>query len=123
MFAFERLDAWHRCHELTLAVYVTTREWPSGERYGLVSQLRRAAISTEANIAEGAAKRGPVEFRRYLDISLGSLSELACLLRIATDLDLLSQSDSDRINRIREKASQVTWRLYQSMARRGRPPS
>jgi four helix bundle protein len=120
MFAFERLDAWHRCHELTLALYLITREWPSSERYGLVSQVRRAAVSVEANIAEGAGKRGPVEFRRYLDISLGSLSELGCLLRIATDLKLLNQPDSERINGIREKASQVTWRLYQSMARKGR---
>lgn len=117
MFAFERLDAWHRCHELTLAVYVATRDWPDTERYGLVSQARRAAVSAEANIAEGAAKRGRPEFRRFLDISLGSLSELACLLRIASDLGLLSEGERASLNGIREKAGQVTWRLYESMAR------
>jgi four helix bundle protein len=115
MFPFERLDAWHRCHELTLALYSVTRNWPREERFGLVSQLRRAGVSAEANIAEGSAKRGRREFRRYLDISLGSLSEIACLLRIARDLDLLSAEDSARLDPIREKASQVTWRLYQSM--------
>jgi four helix bundle protein len=55
MFAFERLDAWNRCHELTLLIYRVTGAWPSSERYGLTSQVRRAAISAEANIAEGAA--------------------------------------------------------------------
>ncbi len=117
MRVFERLDAWQRCHELTLAVYLVTRNWSDSERFGLISQVRRAAVSVECNIAEGAAKRGPAEFRRYLDIALGSLSEVACLLRIAADLNLHSQVESERINEIREKASQVTWRLYQSMSK------
>jgi four helix bundle protein len=114
---FERLDAWHRCHELTLAVYAATGTWPKSELYGLVSQVRRAAVSAEANIAEGAAKRGHREFRRYLDIALGSLSEVACLLRLGADLGYLAELESDALNQIRERASQVTWRLYQSMSR------
>lgn len=122
MFAFERLDAWHRCHELSLAVYVATRKWPTEERFGLGSQTRRAAVSAEANIAEGAAKRGRPEFRRYLDIALGSLSELACLLRLAADLGLLDERDRDHLNQIRKQASQVT-RLYQAMARQARRTS
>jgi four helix bundle protein len=120
VFAFERLDAWHRCHELSLAVYPCTRKWPGEERFGLTSQARRAAISAEANIAEGAAKRGRLEFRRYLNIALGSLSELACLIRLASDLGFMSPAERDGIERIRERASQVTWRLYQSMARPAR---
>lgn len=117
MTPFERLDAWHRCHELTLAVYVGTADWPKSELYGLVSQIRRAAVSAEANIAEGSAKRGRREFRRFLDISLGSLAEVACLLRIALDLGYLNDAGSDRLHQARERASQVTWRLYQSMSR------
>ena len=114
---FERLDAWHRCHELTLAVYVATAAWPKSELYGLVSQLRRAAVSAEANIAEGAAKRGRREFRRFLDIALGSLSEVACLLRIAADLGYLHGAEGDTLQQARERASQITWRLYQAMSR------
>lgn len=119
---FERLDAWHRCHELTLAIYTVSGTWPRNELYGLVSQIRRAAVSVEANIAEGSAKRGRREFRRYLDIALGSLSEVACLLRIATDLGYLSEIDGHRVTEIRERASQVTWRLYQSMSREPQSP-
>jgi four helix bundle protein len=120
MLVFERLDAWQRCHELTLAVYATTRDWPDTERFGLISQVRRAAVSVEANIAEGAAKRGPAEFRRYLDISLGSLAEVTCLLRIAHDLGFLPDDGRQRINEVRERACQVTWRLYQSMSRKSK---
>ena len=74
-------------------------------------------MSAEANIAEGAAKRGPREFRRYLDIALGSLSEVACLIRIGKDLGYLGECESERINQVRDRAGQVTWRLYQSMSR------
>jgi four helix bundle protein len=117
MRVFERLEAWQRAHELTLAVYLATREWPASERYGLVSQACRSAVSVEANIAEGAARSGPSEFRRFLDISLGSLSELACLLRIATDLGLLRDPDSERLSAAHERASKVIWRLHDSMSR------
>jgi four helix bundle protein len=73
----EGLKAWLACHDLTVAVYRVTQSWPGHEMYGLTSQARRAAYSTAANIAEGSAKRGSAEFRRYLNISLGSLSELS----------------------------------------------
>jgi hypothetical protein len=73
---YERFEAWKVSHELALAVYSATRGWPRSELYGLTSQLRRAALSAPTNIAEGCAKRGPAEFRRFLDYSLGSLSEL-----------------------------------------------
>ena len=117
MFAFERLEAWRRCHELSLAVYRVTARWPSAERFGLTSQVRRAAVSAEANIAEGAAKRGRAEFRRYLDISIGSLSELACLLQLAADLGLIADQERADLNRVREDASKITWLLYKSIAR------
>src|SRR5712692_742787 len=57
MMPYERFDAWHACYALTLATYRITAQFPSHERYGLVSQMRRAAFSTAANIAEGAATR------------------------------------------------------------------
>ena len=120
MFAFERLEAWRHCHALTLALYRTTRGWPKGELYGLVSQVRRAAVSVEANIAEGVAKRGQAEFRRFLDISLGSLSEVACLLKIALDLGYLPQDQADEIEPLRASASRVTWRLYQAVSKQAK---
>src|SRR3954464_4175206 len=88
MAIYERLKAWERCHQLCVAVYNATNSWPTAERYGLVSQARRAAHSAAANIAEGSAKKGSREFRRYLDISLGSLSELSYTLLLAKDLKI-----------------------------------
>lgn len=81
MVPYERFDAWKISHQLALEVYEITERWPANERYGLTSQIRRAAISAPTNIAEGSAKRGPRELRRYLDIALGSLSEVSYLLR------------------------------------------
>jgi four helix bundle protein len=113
---YERFEAWKVSHELALAVYSTTRGWPRSELYGLTSQLRRAALSAPTNIAEGCAKRGPAEFRRFLDYSLGSLSELAYLLRFAHDTQFLTDEAWARLQQMRDKAAILTWRLARSMA-------
>ncbi|MGH8622565.1 MAG: four helix bundle protein, partial [Burkholderiales bacterium] len=76
MAHYEKLLAWKECHALALMVYRATEKFPRHERYGLTAQARRAAFSAAANIAEGSAKRGAAEFRRFLDIALGSISEL-----------------------------------------------
>ncbi len=83
MMAYEKFDAWKAAHELALAVYQITDRWPNSERYQLTAQIRRAALSVPTNISEGAAKRGPADFRRYVDIARGSLSELTYLLRFS----------------------------------------
>jgi four helix bundle protein len=113
---YERFDAWKVSHELALAVYAVTRGWPRSELYGLTSQLRRAALSAPTNIAEGSAKRGPAEFRRFLDYSLGSLSELAYLLRFAHDTHFLTDEAWATLHQMRDKAAILTWRLSRSMA-------
>jgi four helix bundle protein len=115
MANYQRFGAWEACHQLCLAVYRATSSWPSGERFGLTSQARRAAHSGAANIAEGSAKRGFREFRRYLDISLGSLSELAYTLELARDLSILPQEEWQRLAELQQKAGAMTWLLYKSM--------
>src|SRR5207247_194893 len=77
--------AWRRSYDLVLAVYDATDSFPKNELYGLTSQTRRAGFSVVANIAEGSAKRGGREFARYLDIALGSLTEIEVALRLARD--------------------------------------
>lgn len=74
MKRYERLEAWHATHQLVLLTYRVTKSFPREELYALTSQARRAAFSAAASIAEGSAKKGPREFRRYLDIAVGSLS-------------------------------------------------
>ena len=115
MLPYERFDAWKMAHQLALQVYDLTERWPAQERYGLTAQVRHAAISVATNIAEGSAKRGPRELRRYLDISLGSLSEVSYLLRFGRDRGLLAQSDFKTLDDLRDQAGKLTWRLYSSL--------
>ena len=91
------LDVWKRSLELTKSLYQTTRNFPSEEKYGMTSQIRRAAVSVPANIAEGAARRSKKEFVRFLDISLGSASELDTLILLSRDLEMLEAKESDRL--------------------------
>jgi four helix bundle protein len=115
MMPYERLRAWRACDDLTIAVYKVTKTFPRDELYGLTSQARRAAFSAEANMAEGSAKRGPREFRRFLDISLGSLSELATILHVAKRLEYIKLEQWRELDDLRTKASKLTWHLYRSI--------
>jgi four helix bundle protein len=118
MMPYEKYDAWKVSHSLALEVYQITETWPKSELYGLTAQTRRAALSVPTNIAEGVAKLGPREFRRYLDISLGSLSELSYLLRFSRDRQLLQPVEWERLDSLRNRAGQLVWRLYRWAQRR-----
>jgi len=83
---FEDLLVWQRAHELTLAVYRMTSRFPSEERFGLVSQMRRAAVSVPANIAEGFKKRSRPDKVKFCNISQGSLEDLCYYLILSRDL-------------------------------------
>src|SRR5260221_8644903 len=87
---FRDLKVWQKSYRLTLAVYRATRTFPKEEQFALTSQLRRAASSIPANIAEGCCRNGDAEFARFLHIAMGSASELECHLLLARDLDFLS---------------------------------
>lgn len=102
-------------HQLALQVYEVTDGWPAHERYGLVIQIRRAALSAPTNIAEGSAKRGSRELRRYLDIALGSLSEVSYLLRFTRDRGILADADFKRLDDLRNQAGKLIWGLYSSL--------
>ena len=86
---FRKLAVWEKAHHLTLAVYRETKMFPREELFGLTSQMRRAAASVPANIAEGCGRDGNAEFRRFLHIAGGSASELEYHLLLARDLELL----------------------------------
>ena len=116
MQPFERIEAWKLCHELAVTLRKTTRGFPRDVRYELTSQIRRAAYSAAANIVEGAAKRGCREFRRYLDISLGSLAELAYALICARDVEILDHGSWKELEKLRARAGYLTWRLYESIS-------
>lgn len=87
---FTRLKVWERSHRLTLAVYRATVAFPKEEQYGLKSQIRRSCASVPANIAEGCGRGTNADLARFLQIALGSASELQYHLRLAHDLSYLN---------------------------------
>lgn len=87
---FQDLVVWQKAHELVLHVYRITQEFPQEEIYGMTSQLRRAAVSIPANIAEGFVKKSNADKLRYFNISQGSLEECRYYFLLASDLGFLS---------------------------------
>jgi len=88
---FRDLKVWEKAHQLTLATYKVTAEFPRHELYTLVSQMRRSSSSIAANIAEGCGRRGNGEFHKFLQNSAGSASELEYQFLLAHDLSYISQ--------------------------------
>lgn len=115
-----RLRAWASAHDLVVLVYKASATWPAAERYGLISQVRRAAVSVELSLAEGASRKGPVEFARYVSIALGSLAEVECATGIACELGYLTPAEHASIEGRRREAGGQLWKLLASL-RRARP--
>jgi len=92
MQRFENLKVWRKAHGLALDVYRATRGFPSEERYGVTSQLRRAAVSVPCNIAEGAKRKRGLDYARFLNVAEASLSEVQYLILLSRDLRYLSDS-------------------------------
>ncbi len=88
---YTKLKVWQNAHDLTLRVYRVTKSFPSEERFGLTSQIRRSSSSIGANIAEGCGREGSRELARFLLIASGSVSELGYHLRLAKDLEYLPE--------------------------------
>jgi len=83
---FRDLQVWHKAHKFVLAIYSFTKALPKEETFGLSSQMRRAAVSIAANIAEGFAKRGKPDKGRFMNLAEGSLEESRYYLILAQDL-------------------------------------
>jgi four helix bundle protein len=90
MQRFTELAVWQRSHALVLQVYRFSKSFPSDERYGLTSQLRRAALSVPTNIAEGSRRQSNQEYARFLNIAEASLVEAEYLLMVSRDLGYLA---------------------------------
>jgi four helix bundle protein len=84
---FEDLKVWQKAHQLVLGIYKVTREYPPDEKFGLISQMRRAAVSVPANIAEGFRKRGKKDKTNFYNIAQGSLDELCYYMILSKDLE------------------------------------
>lgn len=103
--SFKDLKIWNLGMEIVMDIYAITRDFPREEIYGLTSQIRRAAISIPANIAEGFRRYSPKEHKQYLHIVMGSLAELETELLIAWKLGWISEG---KIGILQEKSDQLS---------------
>lgn len=122
MQPYEKLGAWRACHALVLDVYRLTAQWPPAERYGLASQIRRAAVSAASNIVEGRARPSTRDYNRFVGIANGSLAEVGYLIRVASDVGLLRPEGTQLLEQRREAAARQTSRLCAALrAKLGQP--
>jgi len=91
MFRFEKLDVWRKSVEFADRVYEVTRGFPSDERFGLTSQLRRAAVSISSNLAEGSGRSSDKDFAHFVQIAYGSVMEVVSQIHIAKRQALLAE--------------------------------
>jgi four helix bundle protein len=91
-FAFEKLEVWKAAKEFAISIYKVTRSFPAEERFGLVSQMNRAAVSVASNIAEGSARKGHKDKANFYQIAYSSLMEVTSQLLIAKDLELVREN-------------------------------
>ena len=94
-----RLRVFNEAHELILAIYRETRNFPRDEWFGMRAQLRRAAVSIPSNIVEGSARRGVAEYGNFLNLSRGSAAEVAYLVRLASELGYFSATAGELLQR------------------------
>ena len=95
---FKELRVWQKSHLLTLAVYNATKSFPRDELYGLISQIRRSAISIPSNISEGCGRLSDKELAHFLVIANGLASELAYQLLLSKDLEYISELDYNQFD-------------------------
>jgi four helix bundle protein len=104
---FRKLTVWQRAHALTLDVYRATDALPAAERYGLMSQMRSAAVSIASNIAEGCGRSSDADFARFLHNAVGSANELECQIIIARDLGYLTPDVAERLSGLRSEVKRM----------------
>ena len=108
LYSFEQLKVWQDCRILVKEIYKLTADFPNEEKFGLVSQLRRASISVISNIAEGSSRRGQKEKAIFYSISYSSLMELVSQLIVSYDLDYISE---EKYIALRNEIDNISYKL------------
>jgi four helix bundle protein len=106
-FSFEKLIAWQKAKDIVLLIYEVTADFPNNEKYSLISQMRRSAISIPSNLAEGSSRKSKKDKLRYLQLSYSSLMELYNHCLIAADLHYLSQIDLERVRSLVHEVANI----------------
>jgi four helix bundle protein len=113
---FKGLTAWQKAYELALTLYKATKNFPKEEIYGLASQMQRAAVSVPANIAEGYERQYKKEYRQFLSIAKGSLSEIETYLLLCKDLTYITKEEFEGIESLRKETTKLINGLIKKVA-------
>jgi len=111
---YKKLLAWEKADELAHRVYLETKKFPKDEMFGMISQLRRAAISVPTNIAESSGRQNRNEARQFINIALGSLAETEYLLEFSFRLGYIKEPDYKNLEFLRKQAGSLLYGLYRS---------
>jgi four helix bundle protein len=112
---FRQLKVWEKSHQLALAIYKATKEFPKEELYGLTSQIRRASMSIPTNIAEGCGRNTDADFARFLQMAMGSASETEYQLILAHDLDFLPKDSYEKLHNEVEEVKRMLASLLKTL--------
>ncbi len=96
-FRFEKLNVWQDSRKFISSIYEITKTFPREEKFGIVDQLRRAAVSIALNIAEGSDRKSDAEFKRFLRMAIGSCEEVVTALYISLDQEFISKKEFDAL--------------------------
>ena len=107
--SYRDLKVWQRAIDLSIEIYKLTRSFPKDERYGLVSQMRRASVSVPSNIAEGQSRQSLGDFKRFINIAIGSLAELHTQLLIGCRLAYV---DREAFGKLEAEAMEIRRMLF-----------
>src|SRR6056300_1626690 len=104
---FRKLKIWEQGIEIVKAIYLLSENLPSEEKFGLRSQITRAAVSIPSNIAEGCSRNSEIEFKRFLEIAMGSLFEVETQLVIAQELNFIKENELEVIFSLIQKEAKM----------------
>lgn len=115
---YKNLDVWNRAYDHTLIIYNKTKRYPDDEKFGLLSQMRRASTSIITNLAEGYGKNSLKDFIRFVSISIGSYNELEVCLLLSKDLGYLSDDDYNKLNKEHDIIGKMLFSLRKGLKRK-----
>jgi four helix bundle protein len=118
MQSYRDLIAYQKAYQLTLDIYRCTKAFPKDELFGIVSQMRRSAVSIPCNISEGYCRNHRKEYVQFLNIAFGSCGELETLLSLSKDLGYLANSDFENLYESQKDISRLLWKLIASLRNR-----
>ena len=118
---FRQLEVWQLAHGLALDVYRLSSTFPSEEKFGLTSQVRRASTSITANLVEGCGRGGDADFARFVQIAFGSACELECHLLLVKDLRFIDESQHVEIQETVVRAKKMLSSLLKALRAENRP--